>query len=383
MNPTPQIDTHYAETVIASDRRPGDLLRTRRTTTPGLDHARAAWQVVYVSTDSYLEKIPVSGMVLLPEDVQASASASILVYCSSFHGLGGPAPSQLLAAGTEPESSRIDAALGRGFIVAVPDGEGMGIVGAGPYTFLAANAAAHTGLDIARATAHLAAAHASASPVVMWGYADGGRAVIAAAEQHREYAPEVGLRAVAAGAVLADPGQLAARLSENEWAFLVLAGFVGLSRAHQHLPLRHVLTDEGRRMTTAAAKLSAEALADRYQQPVGSWSERPDPWNDPMWRYVLAKEKIGLAVPHVPVHLYHGTHDALVPDEQGHAVYRHYLAAGASVAWNEYATDHTGAALDGTAAALDRLTENLVPAKHSTHRRPLGVWKLLRSLRAE
>ncbi|WP_067891559.1 lipase family protein [Nocardia vaccinii] len=362
MNTTPEIDSHYAEVVIARDCGPGDVLRARPTTAPGLNHVREARQLVYVSTDSYGEKIPVSGIVLLPEVAPNIPHPPILVYCTSFHGLGGPAPSQLLAAGTEPESHRIDAALARGFIVAVPDGEGMGIAGAGPHTFLAANAAAHTGLDIARATAHLADIKTStASPVVMWGYADGGRAVIAAAEQHRQYAPELCLRAVAAGAVLADPGSLAAELNETGWAFLVWAAVVGLSHAHQHLPLRHVLTNEGRRIAAAAANLSAAALAEGYRRPLGEFSERPDPWNDPMWRYVLAREKIGLTVPDVPVHLYHGTDDDLVPHAQGHAVYQHYLAAGAKATWREYATDHLGAAIYSIDDALDALSQHLHP----------------------
>jgi len=359
--PTPNTDSHYAPVVIEHGRRPGDLLRVRKIDIPELPFIRDAWQIVYVSSDSYRELIPVSGMILTTDRGSASGNGPILVYCTKFHGLGGPAPSQLLARGHEPDTGQIVAALAAGFTVAIPDGEGLGIEGTGPYTFLASAAAAHVTLDIARAATHLSDIEADLSPVVVWGYGDGGRAAISAAELHRDYARDVDLRAVAAGAVVTDPADLAAHLGQGRWAVLTLAGLIGLSRAHQHLPLRHVLTGDGRRIAAAAEHLSAEVLFEQYRQPLGHWCERPDPWNDPMWRYVLAKETIGLGQPIMPVHLYHGRHDPIVPVEHGHALYQHYQATLIDVTWREYPTDHTGAATAGISEVLERLLSELAP----------------------
>ncbi|MGF6885932.1 hypothetical protein ABIA39_007555 [Nocardia sp. GAS34] len=357
--PTPNIDSHYAPIVIEHGRRPGDLLRVRKIELPGLPFTGDAWQIVYVSSDSYHELIPVSGIIVAPEHEPSTGSGPILVYCPRFHGLGGPAPSQLLPDGREPETAAILAALAAGFTVAIPDGEGMGVSGTGPHTFLASGAAAHVALDIARAARGLPDIDASTAPVVAWGYADGGRTAIGAAELSNDYAPDVELRAVAAGAVVTDPGDLAARLGNGRWSVLGLAGLIGLSRAHQHLPLRHVLTDEGRRIVSAAEHLTAPQLFEKYRRPLGDWCDRPDPWNDPMWRYVLAREITGLGVPEVPVHLYQGTADTIVPSYLGHSLRTHYQAAGTEVTWTEYDTDHTGAAIAGIAEALERLTRDL------------------------
>ncbi|MBY8862047.1 lipase family protein [Nocardia sp. CA2R105] len=356
-NPTPEFENHYPDIVIEHRYRPGDLLHTRKVPLPGLTQAAQGWQIVYASTDSYGELIAVSGMVLTPR-ADAPGVDAVLVYCPAFHGLGGPAPSELLAEGRETEADRIDAALEHGFIVAVPDGEGLG-AGTGPHTFLAARAAAHTVLDIARATARLTEIDADPAHTVVWGYADGGRTAVTAAELHSTYAPEVPLRGVSAGAVVADPGELAAQLADSRWAALNLAGLIGLSTAHRHLPLLHVLSDEGRQIAVLAAKLPLEVLLEQFGQPLGHWCERDDPWADPMWRYVLAREKTGLIIPQIPVHLYHGTHDALVPVQHAHALYTHYRTAGAAASWHAYDTDHLSAATDGVAQALSLLTDDL------------------------
>ncbi|MBB5916879.1 hypothetical protein BJY24_005791 [Nocardia transvalensis] len=340
-------------------RRPGDLLALHKVGLPQLPQAVYAWHIAYVSTNSYDRPIAVSGTVLAPAAATAGA-APMLVYCPSFHGLGGPcAPSQLLMAGDEPEAARLGAALARGWTVAVPDGEGLGIFGTGPHTFLASRAAGHVALDMARATRRLPDLDASDSPIGVWGYADGGRAAIAAGELCAEYAPELDLRAVAAGAVVSDPGELAPRLDGGPWSGLVFAGLIGLRCAHGHIPVHHVLTVDGLRTIGAAESATASQLYEQYRRAVGHWCERDDPWNDPLWRLVFARERGGLGGPTVPVHLYHGTRDGLVPVDQGRRLYEDYRALGADVHWRDYPTGHFAAASAGTVDALDFLSAAL------------------------
>nr|WP_269782997.1 lipase family protein [Nocardia terpenica] len=83
--------------------------------------------------------------------------------------------------------------MDRGWTVAVPDGEGF--VAPGPHKFLAARAAGHAVLDIARAVRALPDIDAAGAPVLIWGYADGGRAAIMAAEQQPDCAPRSGCAA--------------------------------------------------------------------------------------------------------------------------------------------------------------------------------------------
>ncbi|RDI43596.1 lipase family protein [Nocardia mexicana] len=350
----------YTAPLIEDGHRPGDRLRLRKVTTPQLPGAGDAWQLVYVSSDTRGELIPASAIVIAPDIDPDLGPGPILVYYPEFRGLGGScAPSHLLVSGQEPDTAAVAAALERGWTVAVADGEGLGITGHGPHTFLAARAAGHIVLDLARATRRLPDLDTADAPVAAWGYGDGGRAVAVAGELLHGYAPELDLRGVAAGAVASDLGALIPKLEEGPWAVLGFAGVIGLSRAYHHLPLRHVLTDEGRRIAAAAENLTAAILFDQYRQPLRHWCERPDPWNDPMWRYVLARETLAHTAPEVPLHLYHGRDDSIVPVQAGRRVFTDYHHRGAHVTWREYDADHTSTAADAITETLTRLTDYL------------------------
>lgn len=79
----------------------------------------------------------------------------------------------------------------------------------------------------------------------------------------------------------------------------------------------------------------------------------------PLWRYVLANETSGRVAPQVPVHLYHGTEDALVPVAMGRGLFAEYRSLGVAVSWREYATSHTGTAAEGAADAITSLASYL------------------------
>ncbi|MGW5456605.1 lipase family protein [Nocardia sp. NPDC003979] len=339
-------DEFRANTAIGSGT-PGRILRTREVMVPHIAGLRNAWQVIYTTKSSFGVPVPASGIVLEPATLTGGAvmNTPLVVYCPTFHGLGGRcAPSQLLVDGNEPDTSSIAAALVQGWTVAVPDGIGLGIHGAGPHHFLAKKAGAHAVLDIARAVTSQPAQGTLEAPVAIWGYADGGRVAAAAAEFQPAYAPELDLRAVAAGAVIRDPGALINSLDGGPWSGLAFAGMIGLARAYAHLPVDHVLTDAGVRAVRTASELDLATLMVEFLSPLSAWCERPDPWNDPVWRYVLAHETLGTSTPLAPIHLYHGLLDGLIPIESGRELFAEYTARDVAVSWSEFDVTHLGAA---------------------------------------
>ncbi|MFD5179442.1 lipase family protein [Nocardia sp. NPDC058379] len=347
MTGTEPIDPFYNNTALSARAEHGVVLRTRNVTVPHLAGVGRAWQVVYTTRAGRGVPMPASGIVLEPKTRTGNGTARppVVVYVPTFHGLGGRcAPSQLLVAGTEPDTSSIAAALAQEWTVAVPDGIGLGITGLAPHHFLAEEAGAHAVLDLAIALTKPAAAGRRPRPVAFWGYADGGRAAVAAAERQPGYAPDLDLRAVAAGAVIRDPRALITALDGGAWAGLAFAGMVGLMRAYSYLPVDHLLTDDGLRAVHHASQLDQSRLMVEYLQPLSVWCERPDPWNDPVWRYVLTNEVIGTDTPLVPVHLYHGLADGLVPVESGRELFAEYTSREVAVSWSEYDTGHLGAA---------------------------------------
>ncbi|MFF0492924.1 lipase family protein [Nocardia sp. NPDC004068] len=354
--------------------RHGDLIRARPVFVPQLTAAAGAFQILYVSTNSRSELIPVSGIVVIPEEYAAPGTNALLLFSPGFRGLGGAeVPSRLLVTGNEPADSvaGIEAALRRGWVVAVPDGEGLGVWGTGPHTFLAARAAARVTLDLACAVYRSADLDTPVAPCVAWGYADGGRAVAAAGEMHPWYAPELDLRGVAAGAVVSDLGALAPLINRGgPAAGLGLAAVVGLARAYEQLPLRHVLTEEGALAAAEAARLPSSELLREFPQPLSHWCRRLDPWNDVWWRRVLALETlahVGLAM---PLHLYHGTRDDLVPVRAGQRALIAYRQRGTTVTWREYDAGHRATAVAAIGDVLARLGEDLTDPVAAAQRRP-------------
>lgn len=360
-NAATDTDAFYAAPQIGFDPLPGNVLRRREVDLAGLDGAGRAWQLVYATRTGFAAPIAASGTVISPSSAEDTGPGPILVYCSPFHGLGGYcAPSQLLAAGRDPDAVFICAALARGWTVAVPDGLGLGLTGLGPHQFLAGRAAAHAVLDLVRATCQLPELDTDNGACAVWGYADGGRAAVWAAEQQPQYAPELDLRGVAAGSVVADPGRLVADLDGSAWAGLVLAGAIGLSRAYAHLPTGHLITDEGEQALADAVEMDLATLLTTYRDvPLARWCERVDPWMDPLWRYVLANEMSARQAPAVPVHLYHGIDDDLVPIDMGRALFAAYRDLGVELSWREYPTGHRSAAQAGAGEAIGRLAAHL------------------------
>ncbi|MBF6100571.1 hypothetical protein IU510_21160 [Nocardia cyriacigeorgica] len=339
----------------------GELLRTREVPLPGVSGAARAWQVVYSTRTGFHAPLPASGLVVTPPATTGSEGASALLYCPSFRGLGGRiAPSQLLPEAVDDSAfPLLTSALGRGWTVAIPDGQGLGMTGLGVHPFLSGLAAAHTVLDLARALPTLADLDVSGGCVI-WGYADGGRAALFAAEHHPAYAPEVDLRGVAAGAVPANPRALVAGIDGGPLSGLAMAGLVGLARAYAHLPVTHVLTEEGRHRFAHAQTLTAKQLLDTYRHiPLGTWCERREPWNDPLWRYVLAAEAAAHRRPQVPVHLYHGSKDGLIPIAMSKALYAEYRLAHVDLSWRDYPGGHVRTAFDAIADVLSRLSSYL------------------------
>ncbi|MGW5440537.1 lipase family protein [Nocardia asteroides] len=344
---TSGIDDFFVNTPVGFDGEAGVILRTRDVTMTHPAGVGHAWQVIYTSTTSFGIPVAASGIVLEPRPTPDNGSGDrrVVVFCPTFHGLGGAcAPSRLLVEGVEPDAVSIAAALAMGWTVAVPDGIGLGVTGGGPHHFLAARAGAHAVLDLARAVCVPGRPGEPPTPVAVWGYADGGRVAAAAAEYHAGYAPELDLRAVAAGAVIRDPGALISGVDGGPFAGWAFAGMIGLGRAHSHLPLDHILTDDGVRAVATASTLDAAALLLDYQYPLANWCDRPDPWRDPVWRHVLLTEALPQASPIVPVHLYHGLLDALVPIEFGRELFAEYSSRGVAVSWSQYDATHLGTA---------------------------------------
>ncbi|WP_194817923.1 lipase family protein [Nocardia sp. XZ_19_385] len=339
--------------------QPGALLKMRKAVLPQLDSVQA-WQILYVATDNFGEKLPASGSVIVPDSNAAAGAGPLVAYVPSFHGMGGRcAPSQLLQGGAEREIDHIAMALDRGWTVAIPDGRGLGVHDVGPHTFLAGFSGGAAVLDIVRAAQTIPDLDCLDAPIGVWGYADGGRYAVWAAEMAPDYAPELDLRGVTAGAVIADPGELAERYDLGPYPGLGWAATLGLARANSHLPMLHMVNPIGQTVLSFVQNSTATQVLARFGRPISQYCDRADPWSDPVWRYALDRERSGQRNPRCPLHLYHGTDDIFVPIETAEHLRDTYRAAGVEVSWRDYQCGHYETATEGASEAVTRLSAYL------------------------
>lgn len=341
--------------------RAGSLIRSRRVAVPH-DSAAAAWQVVHSSTGSRRQRIAVSGTILTPRAPwRGPGRRPVLSYGVGVHGLGrDAAPSYLLASGAEAELVVMAEALDLGWTVLVTDGDGLGMPG--PHTYGAGEPGGQAMLDLVRA-AGVVSPDLAGAPLVVWGYSEGGRCAAFAAELQPAYAPDLPLVAVAAGGVPSDLREMAIALDGGPFSGLNLAVLVGLAHAHQDPALIRILTDGGRYAAERAAGLDVVGLILELPEPLHHHTIREEPWDDPVWRALLARENAGQRRPDVPVLIYHVEDDELVPTELGRRLYDAYRRAGAEVEWATLGADsHLDGTLLGSPPALSWLSARLSEA---------------------
>ena len=358
----PSADPFYAP--VAATARPGEIFRIRPVEVATRTDS-AAWQLVYSSTGTRNQPIAVSGTLLVPTSPwPGSGPRPILSYGVGVHGLGrDAAASYLMRLGTEAEIPLIDMALARGWAVAVSDGEGLGMPG--PHTYGAGRSGGYAMLDIVRASVHCGALLHAQAPTLVWGYSEGGRCAAWSAELAPEYAPDLDLVGVAAGGVPADLRAVAKAIDGGPFSGLGLAVLIGLAHAHQDRRLFAILSESGKAAATNAATLDVVGLITSHPEPMRQHTVRDEPWDEPVWRELLDRERNGRRRPGAPIYLYHVVDDQLVPTVLGRDLRQDYAALGADVTWADVpADDHLSGAFVGASGAVDWLAGRLGAVRH-------------------
>lgn len=338
---------------------PGAVVRSRVVDVASPVPVRA-WQLVHGSTAATGRANAVSGTVLVPErSWTGPGPRPVLSYGVGVHGLGQDAsPGHLLRQGLEAELALLAPVLERGWVVAVTDGEGLGMPG--PHTYGAGLPGGHAVLDLVRAAGKVVPEVDPGAPVLLWGYSEGGRCVAWAAELQPAYAPELRLVGVAAGGVPSDLYAVARAIDGGPYSGLGLAVLVGLAHAHADPRLWTILSARGAAAAARAATQDVVGLVTGFPEPMRRHTVREEPWDEPVWRDLLHRERTGQRSPRVPVHLYHSRDDEVVPIGLALTLVRDYRGGGADVTWTEYAgTGHLETATDAAPAALTWLDDRL------------------------
>ena len=328
---------------------PGQLLYYTPTTSSQISNA-TGWDVAYVSTDAQGNPDVVTGTVYVPTAKWTGTGPRPLVdYAVGTQGLGAScAPSKQLAAGSEYEAPDITTALGKGYAVALTDYQWSGQQSlVQPY--VVGLSEGHAVLDMARVPAQIPGAGVSLSaPTVVWGYSQGGGAAAEAGELWKTYEPGIDLVGVAAGGVPGDLVKVGEALNGSLGAAFLFDALAGFHSAYPSLPFNSLISSAG---TTMLQKLETECLTAQLanfsfqkvsQYTQGGLTLQQLLQQQPTWVSTLDQNSPGLPganIP-VPVYMYRGVIDEIIPTTVEDATYANMCKTGTVIQSNTYPGEH-------------------------------------------
>lgn len=355
------IDEAFYQPPTSFDAAPGSIIRTAAMpilqALPGADGRWPvpAQRVLYTSRTENGEATPVSGVYIeATRPWSGAGERPTVIIAPGTTGQGDQcAMSKAFPLGMyiDPNNPSLSAnqelaaAAGwnaLGARVFVTDYIGMGTPGV--HTYVNRAEQAHAVLDAARA-ANTLSGTGTATPLALWGYSQGGGATAAAAELLPEYAPELDVRGVWAGAPTAD---LTAVMTKVDG--VLIAGVIGFAVngfVARHPDLRPELDQ---RLSPAGTALLAEAakscIADViFKHPLIHTSDmtidgRPiiDHLREvPAAEQILADQRIGARKPPMPVLITSGVNDDTVPYAQARRLATDWCDRGAAVTFRSNA----------------------------------------------
>jgi pimeloyl-ACP methyl ester carboxylesterase len=284
---------------------PGDLIwSTPFREIPG---ARA-WKVLYHSRAVDGSDVAVSGVIVAPTDAAPPGGRPVISWAHGTHGIADNcAPSR--TADMVSRLPSIGKLVAQGYVVVATDYEGLGTPG--PHPYLVGESEAHGVLDIARAAQHLPGTDAS-SKTFVWGHSQGGQAALFAGELAPEYAPDLDIQGVVAGAPVTDVAAMfpAAANIPDTLGFAVM-GMVGATAAYPEADISKVLTPAGFEQTKIIDQKCYGAVLDAFKQPVDQVIAH-SPADVPPFPEIFAAGSAGRTGTGAPMFVYQGLSDGVV-----------------------------------------------------------------------
>jgi len=336
--PAPAGEAFYIPPDPLPSGRPGDLIWYRPFV--GSEGAQS-YEILYRSTTVAGDPVAVSGVVVVPGG-PATAPRPVLAWAHGTTGMGDQcAISDTMVAGKGGEIALAKLATGKGWVFVATDYQGLGTPG--DHTYLVGQAEGRNVLDSIRAAQRLQSSGATdVSAGLVWGHSQGGGAAWFAAELAPTYAPDANVMGSAVGAPAGNPS-LILDYADKPAAGFALMTAAGFMAAYPDLP-SDVLTAKGRGapLETARTGCNSEILGSMATTPRDElFAERPS--TDPAWQRVLDENRAGEVRTNVPVFVYHGEADELLPVASSAPLAARACALGSPVQRKTYpGASHSG-----------------------------------------
>lgn len=348
----PTDDPFYVPPTGLEDFQPGTILRSRSISAlafvgPVPFRAKATYQLLYKTTDSLGNASAAVTTIVVPYN--ANVSRVLSYQFATDAAWANCAPSYAIQLGSNPDSGGIGsietlhviAALDQGWIVNLPDYEGL-------------KAAFVSGLQAGRATLDSVRAALSSGDLTsispeaeyqMWGYSGGSLASEWAAELQPSYAPELSFKGTAIGGLV--PNITSVLLSTNKSFFtgLIPAGIIGLTNAYPKLKEfvhEHVLPSKASDFYRASSQCFFNNTSTYKDQDISSYldSDIVSFLSDYPREVLDITGQMGIhGTPEMPIFLYKAIKDQVSVIEDTDAVFNKLCSQGANI---EYVRDMLG-----------------------------------------
>jgi triacylglycerol lipase len=341
----PADDPFYAPPAGFEHAEPGTVLRSRDVELGflGLIPQRVrATQLLYRTTDhNGLPQATVT-TVLIPTGHTPAQVRNVVSYqcaidavtsrCFPSYALRRRAKS--LGSIAQLEYLLVAAALAEGWVVSVPDHEGLAGMWGAPYE------PGYAVLDGLRAALGFERFGLAADTQIgLWGYSGGGLASAWAAEVHAEYAPELNVVGAVLGSPVGDLGHTFRRLNGSYLAALPALVVSALAKTYPDLNrvIEQNATEDGKALLRRLETMTtAEAVIRLFRTDMDDLVRPPleDVLAMPEVQYVFENIKLGKAVPDLPVLIVQAVHDSVIAVEDIDDLAHTYSSGGAQVTYH-------------------------------------------------
>lgn len=354
----PSDDPFYSAPEGFENAKLGDILKHRDTPAPirslyfevDIEHS---WQLLIRSEDSFGNPSVIVTTVFEPHNADSSklvsyqvAQDSASINCSpSYSFMNGGA---LKTINNEAETFLIQTLLNEGYYVVSPDYEGLNAI------FTGGIQAAHAVLDSIRAALNSGdiTGIKQDADTVIWGYSGGSLASGWASALQPSYAKDLAsnLRGCALGGWVTNITATVVGVSGGVFSGLGASGMAGLSNGYTSLSdfyQEHMYPDKYQKFKKAYDMCLIEtieefALDDYFEGDDRYFKEGVEVLNQDPVKEIITNNTLGLIpdqMPQIPIFVYHGNLDTIVPYDQAIRVYDTWCDAG--IGSMEFAADLT------------------------------------------
>ena len=266
-----------------------------------------AYRILYHSRSLRGDDIAVSGFVATPGGEPPPGGWPLVAFA---HGTTGMA--DVCAPSHEAEEIIAeDGAYLEGYAIVATDYEGLGTPGLHPY--IVGRSEARGVLDSVRAVQSLDGISVT-EEFVVWGHSQGGHAALHAGQNWQEYAPELKLLGVAAGAPPSQFSLLYNVLLGGPFQGYVAMASGAFAEAYDEIELPQVFTDEAIGLFEILENgCTGEVFAVFNPIAAEELLKVENPLTVPPWDRVIVENDVNTAPVPVPLVIIHGTDDEQIP----------------------------------------------------------------------